>query len=102
MSMAPLLHGHTLLLAVTPPGFKTSGGVTEQCPPGFFRADWLQPALATECHACGEGVKLDPSERLTVYDSRTGEASQLAVGTTDEDCCKWGCLGFEKRHPCRV
>lgn len=77
-----------LLPTVTPPGHYTSGGSTQICPDGSFRADWLPAQQATACTSCGSGVQGDKSDRLTVYNMTTGTTSLLPVMTTGGDCCE--------------
>lgn len=81
-------HTHTTH-TVTPPGFYTSGGVTQPCPDHSFRSDWLPFQQAGACTACGSGVQGDKSDRLTVYNLTTGATSLLPIMTSASDCCEW-------------
>lgn len=72
-----------------PPGFYVgSSGVTTQCPGNSFRAGWAVVSQAGACEGCGNGVQLDPSERIAVFNITTGAQSLLPVGTSGEDCCE--------------
>jgi hypothetical protein len=77
------------LRAVTPPGFFTANGTTQQCPPASFRAEWLPPDLASACIPCGEGVFGIATEALTVIDPVTQASSTIAVQAEDTGCCKY-------------
>lgn len=74
--------------AVVPPGFYVSNGATVPCPVNSFRADWVAAFQATSCESCGEGVQLDKTEKIAVFDITTGAQTLLAVATSSEDCCK--------------
>lgn len=74
--------------AVVPPGFYVSNGGTVPCPSNSFRADWVAAFQAGSCESCGEGVQLDKTEKIAVFDITTGAQTLLAVATSSEDCCK--------------
>lgn len=74
--------------AVTPPGFYTANGQTQQCPDGSFRPNWLPAAEAANCTACGEGLQATKSDGVTVHDIVSGQPRDILVMTRAEDCCK--------------
>ena len=89
---------------MTPPGFRSQGGITEPCPSNSFRELWLPTFQAGDCSSCGEGVKLDMTERIQVH-HLNGTTSWLAVGTTSEDCCEFWqqcCYQQGARGSCRA
>lgn len=72
-------------VAVTPPGYFTSNGVTAKCPAGSYRANWAAAGTDNSCTSCGAGVfaKTD----LTVADySITGVITTVAVTTVSSSC----------------
>lgn len=73
-------------LAVTPPGFYTSGNTTQQCPAGSYRAGWQ--ANATSCQSCGVGVLADKRDSFTVYTYVGNTTILVNVSTSSADCCK--------------
>jgi len=74
-------------LAVTPPGFYTSGNGTQPCPAGTFRADWKPNA--TTCESCGEGVMADKNTPLFIYSILDNRVSYEFVTASSDACCKW-------------
>jgi hypothetical protein len=75
-------------LAVTPPGFYTAGGVTQQCPAGSYQADWKPLSEAGNCTWCGDRVLADTTGQITMYELVTGSPIVLFVTTSAEDCCE--------------
>jgi hypothetical protein len=79
------------LCSVTPPGFYTASGTTQQCAAGSFRANWTtDAAAAAACQACGQGVRADKTDRLATYSLANSTQSFVAVATTAGSCCEWG------------
>lgn len=79
----------TLLLTVTPPGYKTVGGATTPCGDNEWRAEWKNAADATTCSSCGSGVLMAKTDRLTMYDINNNNTEvQIPVATSADDCCK--------------
>jgi len=74
--------------AVTPPGFKTSGGATVPCGDNEFRADWKSAEEATTCSSCGKGVYASKTDQIMVYDIENATEKAFAVTSTADDCCK--------------
>lgn len=81
-------HAGLLLLAVTPPGFKTSSGDTTECENGTFRSEWRPPDYAPACLPCGDGIESAPRDNITQYDPVTGQPSQLGVRGSPSCCCE--------------
>lgn len=76
------------LPAVTPPGFYTANGQTQQCPDASFRAGWKTADRADACTPCGQGVLAEKTDRLTVFDPITYAPSFINITTDSEDCCE--------------
>lgn len=79
-------------LAVTPPGFYTANGVTQQCPDASFRSGWKK-GDAESCTPCGQGVLAEKTDRLTVFDPITYQPSLVNITTDSEDCCEFDTAG---------
>jgi hypothetical protein len=75
--------------AVVPPGYEIKSGVLTKCLAGSFRASWKPAGDAGACIACGEGVKADATDRVTLYDIVTNVATQVPVTSSTDDCCKY-------------
>lgn len=78
--------------AVTPPGFYTSDGMTQPCPEGAFRADWVPREQAPACTPCGVGLKADKTGRITQI-LPDGTEVLLAITLSADDCCECLLLG---------
>lgn len=90
----PRTRHQSMQLPVTPPGHKTVGGDTVLCGPGEYRADWAAAGKATACDSCGTGVFIYKADVVLVYNTN-GATTELAVATSQEDCCEYraaGCL----------
>lgn len=73
-------------VAVTPPGYYTSGSQTLLCSNGTYRADWKPNA--GPCLSCGDGVQTDTTDRVTVYSILNNSVSYVFVTSSSDDCCK--------------
>lgn len=84
------LHDALCLLAVTPPGYKTTDGQTTVCAAGEYRVNWVsyRRAEATKCDVCGDNISSEDTDTITVYDSTTGDASLEVVKGSRGACCK--------------
>jgi hypothetical protein len=75
---------------VTPPGYATSNFNTTKCAADTYRADWKPANQATNCLACGTGVRADMTDRLKVYpdvmDPNNSTFEQIT--TSSDDCCE--------------
>jgi hypothetical protein len=72
---------------VTPPGYATDTN-TLICPQGEYRAGWKPAEEAQSCTKCGDGMLALQTDRVTVYNPVTYDASELAVTTSADDCCE--------------
>lgn len=95
--------------AVTPPGHYTAGDKTLPCPTGptgSYRAGWAAGPNATSCVSCAEGMLADKLDVVVLYDTVTGAASEVAVATHPEHCCKYpnmiACCLFSDMLLCRT
>jgi hypothetical protein len=78
------------LLAVTPPGYKTSNGNTTQCADNEYRADWKPLNQATNCLSCGSNVYATKTDRLKVYNITNPEVFTFVdITSSSDDCCKY-------------
>ena len=83
--------------AVTPPGYKTVGDVTDACDAGSYRAEWKPADQAGSCDLCGDNILSDPTDEITSIDiSDYTSTSKVFVRASASACCEWHWLAV--RH----
>lgn len=81
---------HFLSLSVTPPGHftNTGTGVTDLCPNGQYRAEWMPYAQAANCDVCGDLIQSEATDQITAIDIKNETESKVDVATTSAACCE--------------